>query len=51
VMLIIVVDPNSKSHGRNVRISHWRAQVVTFYLEGYQKLLDSSFPRPPSNCY
>ena len=29
-MLIIAVDPNSKSHGRNVRISHWRAQVVTF---------------------
>ncbi|MCW2935856.1 MAG: hypothetical protein JWM19_6818 [Actinomycetia bacterium] len=30
VMLIIVVAPNSKSHGRKVRISHWRAQVVTF---------------------
>jgi hypothetical protein len=30
VMLIIVVGPISKSHGRNVRISHWRAQVVTF---------------------
>ena len=30
VMLIIVVGPNSKSHGRNVRISDWRAQVVTF---------------------
>jgi len=29
-MLIIVVGPNSMSHGRNVRISHWRAQVVTF---------------------